>query len=164
MAAARRGHQHRIQGVGAGGFACTYDRFQAVDQLACQLLGVGRFALVVGYGSAAALGRWNHHFDAVGGQHPHRRSVHRRIKHPLHAAEHQAHPVAAHSQGGGHYREAVVEGLLWQHGQESLHRCKGAAAQLEQATAAHQGLQGRAGIAAQGLQQSPQPLGVGQQG
>ena len=94
-------------------------------------MGLGGLALVVGYGAAAALGRRNHHFDAVGGQHPHRRSVHRRIKHPLHAAEHQAHPVAAHSQGGSDHREAVVEGLLWQLGQELLHRSQGAAAQLE---------------------------------
>ena len=122
MAAARRGHHHRIQGFGAGGFARAQHRFQALDQLAGQLLGLGRFALVVGYGPAATLGRRNHHFDAIGGQHPHRRSVHRRIKHPLHAAEHQAHPVAALSQGRSHHREGVVEGFLWQFRQEPLHR------------------------------------------
>ena len=162
VAAAGGAHQHRIKGLSPGGLARPHHGAKAGDQLVGQGLGLRQFALVVGHGAAAALLGRDHHLDAVGAEHGHGGLVHGRIKQALHAAQHQPHPVAAGSLGGHHHRKTIGKALRRQGRQQAFDRFELGAHQAQQATAAHQALQGRAGVEPQGREQGPQAAGVGQ--
>ena len=164
VAATGGAHQHRIEGLGPSGLARSHHGGKAGHQLLCQGLGLLEFALVVGHGAAAALVGRDHHLDAVGAEHRHGGLVHGRIKQALHAAQHQPDPVAPGALGGHHQREAIGKGLRGQGRQQAFDRLQLGAHQAQQATAAHQALQGRAGVEPQGSEQGPQAAGVGQQG
>ena len=164
VAAAGGRHQHRIEGFGPRRSARAQHGSEAVDHGGGELFGVRQLALVVGNGAAAALIRRDHHLDAVGAQHLHHGPVHRWIKQALDAAQQQPHPGPPLAAGRHHRREAGLEGLGGQGGQQPLHRLELGAEQAGEAAAAGQGLQRRAGIGPQGSQHRPQPRRVGEQG
>ena len=111
VAAAGGRHQHRIEGVGPRRPALADHRREGGHQVGGQLAGLGQLALVVGHRAAAALVGGDHHLDAVGAEHLDRRRIHGRIKEPLHAAQHQPHPVAPLPLGGHHHRQGIAESL-----------------------------------------------------
>ena len=164
VAAPRGTHQHGIEGVGSGGFAWAHHRLKAGDQGPGQLKGVGLLALVVGHGAATALVWWDHHFDAIGAQHLHRRRTHGRVKQPLHAAQQQAHPVATGAHRRHQLGQHIGKGPRGQGRQQPLHGLQLGAQQFGETGPPGQALQGGAGVGPQRRQHGPQPPRIGQQG
>ena len=163
VAAAGGRHQHRIERFGARRLARADHGVEGVDQGPGQGVGLGFLALVVGHGAAAALGRWDHHLDAVGAQHLHRRPVHGRLEQTLHATQHQPHAVAPLALRRDHQLQRITERLLRQWRQQPLHRRQPGPEQAGEAAAPGQPLQRCAGVEPQRLQHGPQPLRVGEQ-
>ena len=122
VAAAGGADQYGVEGFGAGGLAFPHHGLEAGQQRRGQGAGLLQFALVVGDGAAAALGRWDHQLNAIGAEYPHGRGIHGRIKQALHAAEHQAHPVTPRALGRHQRRPGILEGLAGEGWQQPLHR------------------------------------------